>query len=213
MTELHIMEDEETERLRQWWKDNGKSLLGGIALGAVIVAGVHFWREWRQGRLETASGHYEQMLIAYSGGKPEAAESHGALLMKDYANTPYAGKAALYLARVSYERNDLASARQQLHWALDNATEPATAHAARLRLARLALAQGAYDEAAALVKVADFGGFQSDYREIEGDVHRAQGRAGEAEKAFREALESLPKGSAYAEMLQLKIDHAAGGKP
>lgn len=212
MTDLHVIEDEQTERVRQWWQENGKSLLAGVALGIAIVGGVHFWREWRQGQAETASGYYEQMMIEYVGGKAEAAEILGARLMKDHPKTPYAGKAALYLARVSFDKGDYASARQQLRWALDNATEPATAHVARLRLARLALAQGAYDEAAGLLKVADFGGFQSEYREIEGDAHLAQGRAKAAEDAYRASLESLPKGSAYAEMLQMKLDHAAGGK-
>jgi predicted negative regulator of RcsB-dependent stress response len=152
------------------------------------------------------------MMVEYSNGKAEAAETLGARLLKDFTDTPYAGKAALYLARISHDRNDSTSARQQLQWALDKAVEPATAHAARLRLARLALSQNAHDEVGALLKVPDHGGFQSQYRELEGDMQLAQGRAEDAERSYRAALDSLSAGSAYADVLRMKIDHAAGGR-
>jgi len=208
MVDPHFIEDEQAERLKQWWKQNGTSVITGAVLGLGIIFGVNYWRDYRDTRAETASGLFVLMTSQYSAGDAEAARAAGQRVLDEFEDTPYAGKAALFLARVSYESEQGEQARVDLQWAVDNAREPETQHAARLRLARLLLSEGDLDAAASLVSVPDRGAFSSQYLELEGDLAMSRGDPAGAREAYRKALESLPQGSGFTEFLNMKLDSA-----
>ncbi len=208
MVDPHFSEEEQVERLKAWWKQNGTSVIYGAVIGLAIVVGVNYWRDYRTGRAENASALYEKMMIDYAEKQVADAEAAGANLMKSFESTPYAGKAALFLARISVEKNDLTSAKAQLRWAMEHSPEPATVHAARLRLARLLLQENQLDEVENLVQVNDMGGFDSEYQELRGDLAMLRGNAAGARDAYRAALDKLPKGSTYNELLAMKLDNA-----
>ena len=132
--------------------------------------------------------------------------------MQDFAATPYAGKAALLLAKTSFEAGDAPSSRSQLQWAIDHATEEATRHAARLRLARIMLDQAEIESALKLIDVKDQGGFESEYQELKGDLLLKKGDMDGARRAYRQAKESLPPNSSYARILNIKLDDLGPGK-
>jgi predicted negative regulator of RcsB-dependent stress response len=199
-------EQEQLEQLKEWWKRNGIALVGGVLLGAAVVLGWNLWRNHKTGQAEAASVLYEQMMVDYKGKQKDAAEAAGAKLMQDYSATPYAGMAALYLARISFESGDRISARSQLQWAIDNAKVPATVHAARLRLGRLLESAGEYSQALKLTNIKDGGGYVSAYAELRGDLYVDQGKPKQARPEYQRALENLPRGSTYAKILQMKLD-------
>lgn len=200
-------EDEQAERLKEWWKKNGTSVIVGAVIGVGAVVGVNFWRDYTQTRSETASARYEQLLSA----EGDEARRLASELMEEYSVTPYAALAALYMAKVDYEGGDAGDVESMLKWAMDNAKQGATRHAARLRLARFYLDQErASDAAALLAAVEDYEGFESEYKELQGDLSMLNGNAEEARAAYEEALRTLPRGSQYSDLLVLKLDHAAG---
>lgn len=209
--DYHISEDEDVQKLKEWWRRNGPALLGGVAIGLAVVFGVNWWRDHLRSEAETASALYEKMMIDYSEKHRDSAVVEGAKLMRDYEGTPYGGKAALFMARMSFESGDMDSAESQLRWAVDNAAEVSTQHAARIRLARLFETQGRRDDAMALLEVADKGGFESAYAEVRGDLLAAEGKTQDALLAYREALKTLPEGSSYAGVLEMKIDDLGEG--
>lgn len=211
MVDPHITDDEQVEKLKSWWKKNGSSVIFGIVLGLGIVAGVNYWQGYAATRAERASALYEKMMIDYAAGNKEESENVGANLIENYAATPYAGKAGLFMAKLSFEKNDISSAKAQLQWTVDNAVETATAHTARLRLGRLLLSEKRYDEVESQIKVKEYEGFQSEYKELEGDLRVAQKRFEDAHTAYQEALAALPEGSNYGDMLVMKLDAVAGG--
>jgi len=131
-------------------------------------------------------------------------------LREEYGGLDYAAQAALLVARLAVERGDLAAARGHLRWVADHAAKPATGHAARVRLGRLLLAEGDVDGAAAAATVADEGGFASHYAELRGDIFVARENFTAARAAYQRALAALPLGSAYRDLLELKINNSAG---
>jgi predicted negative regulator of RcsB-dependent stress response len=199
-------DDEQLERLKAWWKQYGRYVVYGLVLGGLVVAGVNYWRDFKATRAESASGLYQGMMTAYQAKKTDTAKSEATKLVNDYAGTPYAGKAALLLAKIAFDAGDRTGARTQLSWAMDHATEAAVRHAARLRLGHLMLDQGDVDQALALAEVKDQDGFESQYQELRGDVFVKKGRVAEARTAYRRALETLPAGSPYAQVLSMKFD-------
>ena len=60
--EGYTSESEQVEVIRKWLKDNGKSLLLGLAIGLLALGGYRYWDETRKLRAESASVNYEQLL-------------------------------------------------------------------------------------------------------------------------------------------------------
>lgn len=206
--------NDEVERLQAWWKAYGGAVIMGIVLGGLLLAGITYWRHHKQEQAQTASMVYVELETAANSKNLSAVEAAAARLTKEFAATPYAGKAALILAQQKYAANDVAGARAQLQWAVDHAKEPALRHVARLRLARVLLAHNEVDAAARLVEVKDRAGFVADYEELKGDVLHRQGKAEEARAAYAAARAALPANAAYARVLDMKRDGiAAEPKP
>ncbi|MDL5391415.1 tetratricopeptide repeat protein, partial [Escherichia coli] len=63
----------------------------------------------------------------------KAIQSVSAELMDKYSSTPYAGRAALTVAKANYENKDVKSAVAQLEWANKNAKEEAVSTIALLQ--------------------------------------------------------------------------------
>ena len=199
-------EQEDLENLKRWWKNYGNAIIFGVALGVAILLGVRYWNQHTEQSLQSASLLYEQMLQEYRAQKADALRKTAESLIKDYASTPYAALASLMLARLDYSVGDAAAAIKHLQWILDHAKDKATAHAARLRLARIYINKGDKDAALNLLNVSDQTGFEAEYAEAKGDIYVIQGKPGDARLAYREALKYLPTTSPYVPVLNMKLD-------
>ena len=199
--------DDELQKLKTWWKNYGSSVITGILLGAALLAAISYWRHYTTERSAKASIQYDTLLANSAQNNLAAVRTAGTMLMDDYSATPYAGKAALILAKISYDAADSDAARTYLQWALDKATETTTRHMARLRLARILIDQGSLDAAQTLAQVSDMGGFASEYHELRGDILAAKNKSAEARSAYALALENITRGSSYERVLKMKLDN------
>ncbi len=211
MVEPHLTEDEQVEKIKSWWKDNGSSVITGAVIGISAVVGYNYWNKYQRTQAENASAYYDQMLNQYSAEESDTAIALGTQLMEEYESTPYGTKAGLMMARMSVEKGDTASAESQLRWTLDKASDDATRHTARLRLAYLLLSTDKVDEAAGLLEQEDMGGFESQYRELQGDVYVQQDRVDDARKAYQASIDTLMQGSRHRQLLELKLNNLGGG--
>ena len=50
-----LSEKEQLEGIRQWWRDNGWYLVGGITLGAAVLVGWNQWTAYEQSQAESAA--------------------------------------------------------------------------------------------------------------------------------------------------------------
>lgn len=197
-------DQEQAEKLAAWWKQYGMSVIVGIAIGLALLFGYRYWTSYQELHRVEASALYE-ILQAQQRAKSGDAAVTAKTLMDAYAGTPYAGLAALHLARAQYEAGDRAAARTSLEWALANG-RGATAHAARLRLARLRFEAGEFDAVEALLTVKRMEGFDAEYHELRGDLARARNRPTNARDAYREAIRLTPAESVYRRTLTMKLD-------
>ena len=211
--DLNLVEDDEHEKVKKWWQENRMPIISGVVLGLSIIVGFNWWGEYKTGRAETASMLYLDLL------KNDAETSKGSItamdvgqkIIDEYHDTPYAGKAALIVARIAYDNKDIEGAKAQLNWAIDHSDQFETVHAARLRLANILMVEKKFNEALDLLSVEHMEGFESHYYEMRGDIYLKLEQPAKARDAYRAAIDGLAAGSMYEPILKMKMDAIAAG--
>lgn len=211
--DLNLVEDDEQEKARKWWKENRLPIISGVVLGLSIIIGFNWWGEYQTGRAEAASKLYQEMLNndQVNHRVVIAATSAGQEIIDDYADTSYSGKAALILARIAFDNNDIDAAKEKLNWAINNSKQFETTHAARLRLATIHIIEKKLPEALELLSVENMDGFESHYYELRGDIYLDLDESDKARDAYRAAIDGLSAGSLYEPVLKMKLDAIATG--
>ena len=82
-------DEEQVEHLKKWWEENGKSIIGGIALGLIAIFGWRGWQDHLVVQGENASDLYEQMAADIRDGKGTDVKAIAEQLKQDYKSTPY----------------------------------------------------------------------------------------------------------------------------
>lgn len=214
--EIYETEQDQVEALKKWWKENGRSVIAGLVIGLGGVTGWKYWTTHQEEQARKASTAYEQLVQVASTQRNTQAREQGDRLIQNFPKSAYAALSSLRLARLSLEQGNRDDARQYLQWVLDHGAQEELKGIARLRLARLLMADGQFDEALALVSSEEPAGFQAPYQETRGDILVAKGDAAGARAAYGRALDGLsPAGN--RQLLQMKLDnlgvHDPGSPP
>lgn len=192
--EQYRTEEEQVEALRRWWDENGRSTVAAIIIALAAGFGWQSWKGYEQRQKDDASNSYQAMLQALASTGLSAEEQQLGIeraeqLKADFSGTTYAQFAALHLARLAVENNDLAEAQAQLRWVLGRADKGSdTAQVAQLRLARVLASNGDSDQALAILAEAGEGPYKASYALARGDILLTQGRDQQAREAYTEAL-------------------------
>jgi predicted negative regulator of RcsB-dependent stress response len=202
-------EEQQIAAIKQWWKENGGSIVTGVVLGLAVLFGGKAWFAYQERNAQNASNVYAAMMRALQAGDALNTGEKAGMLLADYSSTPYAALGALALARIRLEEGETGPARGQLQWVLDNSDSEMFRDIARVRLARVLIADGELDAAEALVARAESGSaFDALFTEVRGDIQRARGDMAAASAAYQQALAAMPPGSQERELLQLKYTDA-----
>ncbi len=198
--------DEETlEALKKWWKENGKSVIGGLVVGVAAIVGFNQWNDYQATQGQSASSLYQVMLDNNTGGKTDEFFANGTELVLEYAKTPYAPLASLVMAKKLIEDKKYDEAIKKLDWVLSNSKDDGIKHVARIRLARLFINENKIAEALKLVKDQQSTSFQSDYSELRGDVYAVKKEFSLAQEAYKSALASNIKNKEKREFIEMKL--------
>jgi predicted negative regulator of RcsB-dependent stress response len=205
MMDTLTTEEQQIAAIKQWWKENGSSIVTGVVLGLAVLFGGKAWFAYQERNAQNASNIFAVMMNALQNGDTLNAGEKAGMLLADYASTPYAALGALALARLRVEEGQLDAARTQLQWVLDNSNSEVFRDIASLRLARVLIASGDLDAATAIAgKAPSDGAFEALFAEVRGDIQRTRGDLVAASAAYQQALAALPGDSQQREMLQLK---------
>ena len=201
-------EQEQVEAIKKWLRENGVPIIVGLALGIGAIGGWRYWQAQERARNEVASALFTRAVTASRAQQPAQAEKAAQQIISDYSGTTYASFAALMLAKLAVEKQDLPAAIQQLNWILEHSDDEGLQRLARIRLARIALAQGKPEEAWAQLGNIAASPPSAAIAELRGDVLLAQGRRDEAGKQYLEAFASSEpdQQSDETSALALKLD-------
>jgi predicted negative regulator of RcsB-dependent stress response len=209
--QMHFAQDDETEKLKQWWKRNGTGIVAGIVLGVGGVSGIQGWRMYQDYQTGQASMYYQQMLVAVAKEDNEAAVRAADTLVVSHSESGYADIARLMLARLAVDAGDHGQAETVLEDLLAVTKDPAMGHTARIRLAVLALQAGKPDRIKALAAEGQEGGFASQYQELLGDALTEVGEWEQAQQAYQSALAAMASDSSAGQLLNAKLNMTRQG--
>jgi predicted negative regulator of RcsB-dependent stress response len=207
----YLSEKEQWEQIRTWVRENG---LWVVAFVALATAGLQGWRWWQthvDERGVKASAAYTRMIEALEKGDRTQAFVRLGEIERDYPSSPYADQAKLLAARVYVESSELDKAAHELESVMNGSKDHELALVARVRLARVEIAQAKPDAALATLNAAEPGAFAARYHEVRGDALYAKGDRPGALKEYRSAAGSPDLGDAA--LLDLKIADLAADAP
>lgn len=201
-----LEEQEKLDELKSWWAEYGTLVLGAVAACALTIAGFQGWRYYQHSQAIAAVTLYGQLDQAERAGDHKKVRDIAGQITGQYGTTIYAAFAALGSARASFESGDLAGAKSQLQWVMDNAKEGEIRDIARLRLAGVLLDEKNHAEALKLVDAKPADSLLGLYADLKGDILLAQGKKAEARNAYQLALDKSEAGSSYRSIIQMKLD-------
>jgi len=206
----HRTEEEQVAALKQWWKDNGNSLIIGVGLALALVFGWKMYQQDVENTKNEASMLYQQLLEVSIGESvtdesASTADFIAKKLKNEFESSEYARYSALFLAKSAVSKNDLETAEAELRWVLNTNAESSLNKLVKGRLARVLDAQGKKDEALALLDETKAGEYAVMYLEIAGDIHNRAGDIESAKSAYTEAYKAMKASGSQRPMLTLKM--------
>lgn len=204
-----LTEQQQIEQFKQWWKKNGKLTLFLACFIIVVNVGWQIWHHHHEKVLSHASDHFEWLLDGVVSNNPLVVQTQTRYILKRYPHTPYALMAALMEGRQTVYENDLPGAEDKLLWVMNHANNKALKQVARLRAARVILAENKADKALALLNTVDDENYFSAIEALRGDIYQAMGQKEEAREAYKKALQSLSEQDSTQPLLQMKLDDLA----
>lgn len=210
MSNDQIDEYEQGERVRKWLRDNGGSVLGGIAIGLAAIVGFQTWQGRQDAQKLEASKQFETFLTAQEAGESGQAAGLAASLSANYADTPYPALAALRRSAALIGEDKAEDALAALESALPTTKDETLRQLMLLRAARAELILGRHDAALARLGGVELGGYAALRDELRGDALAAQGKRDEAREAYQQALTGTDVASPTRVLLELKLADAGG---
>jgi predicted negative regulator of RcsB-dependent stress response len=206
MATLDLQEQEQLDALKAWWKDNRNQILGALLIVVVAVGGWRGWQYYQHKQSYGAATLYQQFLEQLSSNDAKRINDAATAVTDKYGSTAYAAHAELLAARVNEQGNDMARAKTQLQWVIDNAREDTLKDVARLRLAAVLLDEKKYADAMTLLEAKHAESFDGMFADLKGDVFSAEGKNGEARSSYQLAYAKTDAQSMYRSLIQMKLD-------
>ena len=204
-------DEEQLEQLKNWWDENGTSLIFTVVIALGGVFGFRAWETSVQQTGEAASTVYEDLVAAVANLESNeaamraTADSLFSRLKDEYGGTTYAVFGAMHMAKLAVDSDDLATARAELEWALEKVDDASLETMLRVRLARVLNAKG--DATAAMTVLVNYeppAGQIASVEEALGDTYHSLGDMTRARAAYQKALDHLEDGVSKP-ILEIKL--------
>ncbi|WP_022942031.1 tetratricopeptide repeat protein [Psychromonas hadalis] len=200
-------EEQQVDAIKQWWKDNGNTLVIGAVVG---LAGLWGWRFYNDSVIEgqeKASQAYNNMLVTFEAQGSEADLDKIQTFVTEHSGSNYAILASLLLAKEAVVKKDFKLAKTQLVQLQGQNSYAPLNPLINLRLARVEVELGQLTEALSTLALISEVGFIAKAEQVKGTVYLKQGDVNNARIAFQSAIDAS-KGR-IDPILQLQFDDLA----
>jgi len=203
----YLTEQEQIEILKNWIKQYSLVILGGVLIAAIAISGWRYWQDRQYKILSHASSVFDDMLTVRVQNNQTATLVQAKKLFSHYNQTTYGQMAAFMIARNAILKKNYAEAEKQLQWIIDRSHIPAMREIARIRLARLMIAEQKPKEGIKILDYVEDDTFSGLIDEVKGDAYLSMKDTKMARQAYQQALNELPNAETIRPLLQMKYDN------
>jgi len=196
-------EEQQVQAIKQFWKDNGMAIVGGVVIGLALLLGWRWYSDYTISQKENASVAFQKSVETFV--ESENIDELQTFLEAN-GSTGYAPLAAMILAQQAVEKEDFEGAKAAMQKAI--AGDPVIADIARIRLADLHLQLAEYDAALSVLAAVKADAFSDQVEELKGDALVAKGDFDGARVAYTAAIDE----GASNPNVQMKLDNIAYAK-
>lgn len=204
---VYMTEEEQLEKIRQWFKTYGGVLVFSILFAIVVSFGWNYWRQKQERMYEQASSLFEQVQINVLGQNQEDIQSMSQRIQTEYPGSPYASLAALELAKIAIGNNQLADAEKELFWVVNHTDDTALQNIATIRLARVLIAEQKAPQALDLLKRVKNKEYQSLAETIRADAYLSLNEKNLAADSYQKAVQLMDDSGANSSIAQMKLSN------
>ena len=184
-----IEEEQEINQLKDWWKENGKTIIVAFILGVGGMFGWRYWQSHQAEQIAQASAQYDALI--YSAQQDEQAKKANIeQFVQANSKTAYAVFALLDEAKKATEKQDFAAAELNLNQALTQSQDEVLTSIVALRLSALQFQLGQLDNALTTLNQVKGESFNARKAILTGDIQVAKGDKVAAKNSFEQAQQS-----------------------
>ena len=184
-----IEEEQEINQLKDWWKENGKTIIVAFILGVGGMFGWRYWQTHQAEQIAQASAQYDALI--YSAQQDEQAKKANIeQFVQANSKTAYAVFALLDEAKKATEKQDFAAAEANLNQALTQSPDEVLTSIVALRLSAVQFQLGQLDNALTTLNQVKGESFNARKAILTGDIQVAKGDKVAAKNSFEQAQQS-----------------------
>ena len=184
-----IEEEQEINQLKDWWKENGKTIIVAFILGVGGMFGWRYWQEHQAEQIAQASAQYDALI--YSAQQDEQAKKANIeQFVQANSKTAYAVFALLDEAKKATEKQDFAAAEVNLNQALTQSQDEVLTSIVALRLSAVQFQLAQLDNALTTLNQVKGESFNARKALLTGDIQVAKGDKIAAKNSFDQAQQS-----------------------
>lgn len=184
-----IEEEQEINQLKDWWKENGKTIIVAFILGVGGMFGWRYWQAHQAEQIAQASAQYDALI--YSAQQDEQAKKANIeQFVQANSKTAYAVFALLDEAKKATEKQDFAAAEVNLNQALTQSQDEVLTSIVALRLSAVQFQLGQLDNALTTLNQVKGESFNARKAILTGDIQVAKGDKVAAKNSFEQAQQS-----------------------
>lgn len=199
-------EEQQVEAIKNFWKDNGNSIIAGLLIGLGGFVGFNFYQEAKLSDELLIADDF--MALQESAiDDPDAYTAKAQSFIEKNGESSYAALTSLALAKEAASHKDWNEAEKQLKMAVASAPDVGFAALANIRLARVQLQNEQIDAALATLGQTFPKAFIADVEITKGDAYKLQGKNELARAAYQSAIDN--DGLKTHPNLQMKLDDLA----
>ena len=175
--------------MKDWWKENGKTIIVAFILGVGGMFGWRYWQAHQAEKIAQASAQYDALI--YSAQQDEQAKKANIeQFVQDNSKTAYAVFALLDEAKKATEKQDFAAAEANLNQALTQSQDEVLTSIVALRLSAVQFQLGQLDNALTTLNQVKGESFNARKAILTGDIQVAKGDKVAAKNSFEQAQQS-----------------------
>ena len=184
-----IEEEQEINQLKDWWKENGKTIIVAFILGVGGMFGWRYWQAHQAEQIAQASAQYDALI--YSAQQDEQAKKANIeQFVQANSKTAYAVFALLDEAKKATEKQDFTAAEVNLNQALIQSQDEVLTSIVALRLSAVQFQLGQLDNALTTLNQVKGESFNARKAILTGDIQVAKGDKVAAKNSFEQAQQS-----------------------